>query len=324
MRIFVTGASGYLGRQLVGRLVRAGHTVSGLARSSASAESVAGLGATAVRGSLDSIAEWADALTGHDAVVHCAALITTWDSWDTVYRENTLATKELAEHAAERGARRFVFISSEAALQGLDPLDGIDETLPYPDEPNSYYGKSKKLAEQALLNMQTEMQIVILRPASIWGPGCKTIEEVEQKIRSGSFMWIDHGRVTIETSHVQNVVEAIMRALEHGGNKQIYFVTDDDPITVKDYFVPLLEAHSVKMPEKSISNGVAKTLARLVEAVWRTLKLRGAPPLNVFEWSFVGQPRRYIISKIKQELGYSPVVTRAAGIEEYRAAVSRT
>ncbi|HEX9667451.1 MAG TPA: NAD-dependent epimerase/dehydratase family protein, partial [Thermodesulfobacteriota bacterium] len=48
--------------------------------------------------------------------------------------------------------KRFIYISSESVLVDRKPLEGIDESCPYPEEPNSYYGKSKKLAEQEIIN----------------------------------------------------------------------------------------------------------------------------------------------------------------------------
>ncbi|HEX6289390.1 MAG TPA: NAD-dependent epimerase/dehydratase family protein [Herpetosiphonaceae bacterium] len=317
--MFVTGGTGFLGARLIQRLVREGHQVRALARSASSAEMLRHLGAQPVHGSLDNVAEWADSLRGQDVVIHCAAPVEFWGPWEKFHREITLATRQLLDHAARMQVGRFIYISSESVLQDTTPLVGIDETFPYPAEPNSYYGKAKKLAEIEVVNHRSEMTCIILRPTYIWGKGEKTSKNIEDKIKAGQFAWIDQGRCIIEMVHVDNVVEAIMLACAVGRDKQIYFVTDDAPVSFREFFTALLATRGIVPPSRSLPQLIARPAATLAEGIWRGLRLKSPPPLSRFEWSFVALPRAYKLNKIKQELGYRPIVSREMGLQEMQA-----
>ncbi len=316
MKIFVTGGSGFLGQRLIKRLVNEGNIIGGLARSNYSAEIINKLGADVIKGSLGNIQEWENELQGYDVVIHCAAPVEFWGVWSKFEKEITLATKNLLMSSSKMQVKKFIYISSESVLQDVNPLVDIDETFPYPDEPNSYYGKAKKLAEQEILNFSTAMKCIILRPTYIWGAGDKTPQILVEKVKSGQFMWVDKGECVIETVHVDNLVEAICLACLKGNDKQVYMVTDDAPITVKDYFTQVLKIQGVTPPNKNIPSLIAKPLAAAIEFVWKLLGIKGIPPLYRFELSFVAMPRKYNISKIKRELGYQPIVTREMGLKE--------
>ncbi|BAZ68091.1 putative NAD(P)-dependent cholesterol dehydrogenase [Fischerella sp. NIES-4106] len=316
MNIFVTGGSGFLGKRLIKRLISDNHDVTALARSDSAQKTIEQLGAKVIKGNLDNINEWEAQLLGQDIVIHCAAPVEFWGSWDKFYQEITLATKNLLIGASKMNVKKFIYISSESVLQDVSPLIDIDETYPYPAEPNSYYGKAKKLAEEEILNFSTDMKCIILRPTYIWGKGDKTPQKLAEKVKSGQFLWIDNGECVIETVHVDNLVEAISLACVKGENKEIYIVTDDDPITVRDYFTKLFKINDIKPPKTNLPSFVVNVLANFVEAIWKTLNIKTVPPLSRFEISFVAMPRKYNISKIKRKLGYKPIISREMGLQE--------
>lgn len=307
MKIFVTGGTGFLGKRLVKRLVQDGHEVLGLARSEASAAGLDKQGVRAVRGSMESVAEWEEQLQGIDVVVHCAAMVEMWGEWENYFRQNTLAAKTLLEAANRQGVKRFVHISSESVLQDRDPLVDIDETLPYPPEPNSYYGKSKLLAEQEMRKHQGDITCIILRPTFIYGPNDTFSGTLRELVENKKFTWVDHGKHLFERVHVDNVVEAIVCSLENGRHQEAYFITDGAPVTVREHFTKVAREQGIELPERNLPGGVAKAVAGLVEGVWKLLRLKSAPPLSRFEVAFVAMPRRYRIEKAVRELGYQPV-----------------
>lgn len=316
MNIFVTGGSGFLGKRLIKRLISDNNHVTALARSDSSGRTIEQLGTKIIKGNLENISDWEAHLAGQDIVIHCAAPVEFWGSWEKFYQEITLATKNLLISASKMNVKRFIYISSESVLQDELPLIDIDETYPYPAEPNSYYGKAKKLAEKEILNFPTEMKCIILRPTYVWGKGDKTPQTLETKVKSGQFLWIDNGECVIETVHVDNLVEAISLACVKGENKEIYIVTDDDPITVRDYFTQLFKIRGINPPNTNLPSLIVNPLASLVESIWKLLNIKSTPPLSRFEISFVAMPRKYNISKIKQELGYKPIMTREMGLKE--------
>lgn len=175
--ILVTGATGFVGSALVAKLARDGTETRACVRK-IDAVVPAGVQVTRVAG-LTADADWSDALVHVDALVHAAARVHVMDDSATdplteFRRVNVEGTLRLARQAATAGVRRFVFVSSikvngEATALGM-PFSADD--TPAPLDP---YGVSKMEAEQGLheLALQTGMELVIIRPPLVYGPGVK-------------------------------------------------------------------------------------------------------------------------------------------------------
>lgn len=317
MKVFVTGATGFLGTHVVMRLLREQHEVTCLIRNAEYADMVAQLGCRAVEGSLDNIGEWSKWLRGHDVVIHAAAPVVMWGDWAMFDRLIVKATDKLYRAASREGVKRFIYISSESVVQNGTPLLDIDETFPYL-EPDSPYGKAKQQAERLLLDGVSETECIILRPTFLWGKGMPALDQIMDKIRSGKFMWVNQGRAMFEWLHVENAADAIVCALTRGEDKGVYFITDDNAKPVKEVFTALLTARGVEPPQKNISSGMARFAAGLLERIWKLFGVKSPPPITHFEWSFVALPRRYNIEKARTELGYHPAISEKMGLAGMR------
>ena len=320
--VFVTGGTGFVGRALIRELVAKGMNVTALSRSDSGDRLLKALGARAVRGTLNSTSDWADALDGQDAVVHLAAPITVWGDARELERLIADASVEILRACNRHGVKRMIYLSSESVLQDGRSLEGIDENFPYPDHPNSGYGAAKKKAEISLLAEPRTTELIILRPPFIWGDGGQ-IGQVLEAVESGKFKWIDHGRAPMEMVHVENLVHTIELALEHGRDGQIYFITDGADLSIRDFFTKLFEAFGIAPPTGNMPGWLARPTARLVELIWRLFRLKSTPPLSRFQLDFVALPRRYDISRAKRELGYAPQITVEEGLDQIRRAHAR-
>ncbi|NCN28101.1 NAD(P)-dependent oxidoreductase [bacterium] len=318
MRIFVTGGSGFLGKQVIQSLLSDDHEVFALARSAKSELKINELGATVVLGDLGDVESYQKYLNGVDVVVHCAAPVEFWGPWEK-YQEGMIdATQNLAKAADRAKIKRFIHISSESVLQDKDPLMNISESESYPEEPNSYYGKSKKIVEEFLLSTSFSMEVLIIRPTFIWGPDSNALSTILKKVRSNDFMWVDNGNASFEAVHVKNVAEIVRLALVHGKDKSVYFVTDDEEATVREFFSRVFDSFNVPIPTKSIPGFLGASLACSIEGLWRLLRLKSTPLLTRFDLSFVNMPRKYNISKAKLELKYRPIINRDEGFKSLK------
>ena len=188
-KVLVTGATGFVGSALCGRLRAAGHTViAAVRRGSGSPDEV-------VIGEMSSFTNWRSVLAGCDAVVHLAARVHVMD--DTaqdplaLYRAtNTEATLNLARQAAQAGVKRFVFIST-IKVNGEGRDAAYRETdVPAPEDA---YAISKWEAEQGLqrIAQETGLEVVILRPPLVYGPGVKAnfLRLMQTVERAGRCRW---------------------------------------------------------------------------------------------------------------------------------------
>jgi len=315
MKIFITGGTGFLGQRVIKRLQKEYSDISGLSRSENSGGKLQALNIRPVSGSLENIDQWKQELSDIDIIIHCAAPVVFWGKWELYQQGIVDATKNLFRAAEISGVKRFIYISSESVLQDKKDLIDIDETEPYPASPNSRYGKAKMLAEKFILGQESKMESIIIRPPFIWGKGADSINTLIEKVKSGEFIWIDHGRSLFEMVYVDNAADAIVLACEKGTDKNVYFVTDDNTQTVKEFLSKLFIAQGVNTPEKSIPKLFAGIAATGLETLWRIFNIQKQPPITRFDLAFVAMSRKYYIEKIKRDLGYRPVVSEQQGME---------
>lgn len=300
-QVFVTGGSGFIGQVLVRRLIDAGHSVRVLVRSETSAATVSSLGAQPVRGVLTDPATWQDEVTGSDVVFHLAA-----ETDITADREQhelvTVHGTQAAIDAARYGrVPRFVHCGSEAALLAGDPLIDVDETAPLRPDSEAAYCATKASAEKIVLDANSPgFATVSIRPRFVWGPDSVLTDSLVAAAKTGQFAWIGGARHTTDVTFVENAVEGLILGWQRGRPGQAYFVTDQDRVTLREFLQTLFDIYGVHTPIPDID---ADTAAREVPVPAR--------------W-FLGQPCTLRTDKAQTELGYQPVVSRAAGLDAIR------
>ena len=323
--VFVTGGSGFLGRNLISTLVGQGMRVRALARSVAALAVVAGLGAEPVGGDLDDIAALRAGMEGCVIAFHLAARTNDWGRYEDAYRANVTGTEHVLAAANAAGVPRLVHVSTEAVLVGdgkdYRPLVNVDETWPRPQRPLGLYALTKGLAEERVLAANTpNLQTVIVRPRFIWGAGDTTVlPPLAQAVRAGAFVWFDGGHYLTSSCHVTNACEGLLAAARHGRGGEIYFVTDGAPVEFRAVVSALLATQGLKPGGRSIPAGLARTGAGVAEGAWRLLRLRRELPLTRFRVRIIGEEVTVNDAKARRELGYTGRVSREEGLARMEA-----
>jgi nucleoside-diphosphate-sugar epimerase len=319
---FVTGGSGFIGGALIRRLRTDGWTVRALARSDASAEKVTAAGAEAVGGDLDDVSAMAAGAGGCELAFHAAAALGEWGRREDFERGNVRGTANALDAARRAGVRRFVHVGTEAALLAGDPLVNVDETAPLRPDSKALYSSTKARAEQEVGEANGGgLETVVVRPRLVWGVGDTTIlPALVEAVRAGRFRWIGGGHHRTSTTHVENAVHGLVLGAERGAPGGVYFVTDGEPVVFHGFVVELLATQYVDPPDASVPDAVARTAAPALEAVWRTFRLNGQPPLTRLAYWLSAQECTIDISRARRELGYEPVKSIPEGMAELRAA----
>jgi UDP-glucose 4-epimerase len=246
MRVLVTGATGFVGRALCEHLTASGHHVIPAVRREA------GLADEVVVGGLGATTDWRIALAGCDAVVHLAARVHVMD--DTaqdplaLYRAtNTEATLNLARQAAWAGVKRLVYISSVK-------VNGEGGDAPYRETdtpaPEDAYAMSKWEAEQGLgqIAQETGLEVVILRPPLVYGPGVKAnFVQLMHMVERGWPLPLGaiHNRRSL--LYLGNFVDAIRLCIEHSAAAGQIFLLDDGQAVSTPELIRAL-AHALGRP----------------------------------------------------------------------------
>lgn len=235
MKVLVTGASGFVGCSLVGALRDKGHqVVSAVRHAQADAMGVGDIGPDT---------NWNSALQGVDAVIHCAARVhvmndSTSDPLAEFRKVNVAGTLSLAKQAAIAGVKRFVFLSS-VKVHGEVTQGGSQYTADDVSAPADAYGISKAEAESGLrlLARATGMELVIIRPPLVYGPGVKgNFSSLMSWVSRG--LPLPLGAATANRRSLvglDNLVDLILTCVDHPkAANQTLLVSDGEDLSTAD------------------------------------------------------------------------------------------
>jgi len=266
-KVVVTGAGGFVGEALIGRLLLDGEFLP-----IAAARGTTRLADRCPVVSLDlSEPDVMPSLDGVQAVVHAAARVhvmneTATDALAMFRRINVDGTLRLARHAAESGVRRFIFISS-IKVNGESTVAGhpfTADSVPAPVDP---YGVSKYEAEEGLkkLSIETGMEVVIIRPPLVYGPGVKAnFLSMMRWLNKG--LPLPLGSIGNRRSLVAigNLVDLIVTCIEHpAAANQTFLVSDGEDLSTTQLLRYLARA----LGKKPLLMPVPQWLLTLVASV---------------------------------------------------------
>lgn len=300
--VLVTGASGFVGQAVCADLPSRGYSVLAAVRKPPDSSALPGV-RYVVMGGIDEATDWGDALSGVDSVVHLAARVhlmhdASANPLAEFRRVNVALTVNLARQAASAGVRRFLFVSS-IKVNGESTPVGQPFTADDPSNPLDPYGVSKLEAEQALLAIATDtgMEVVIIRPVLVYGPGVKAnFHEMMRWVVKG--VPLPFGALTNQRSLValDNLVDLVATCLAHpAAANHIFVVSDGEDMTVTGLLQRTAAAFGRPARLLPVPMSVLRMMGRLFgrEAVVRRL----CDTLQVD------------ISKTRQLLGWQPPVS---------------
>ncbi|MDD5226635.1 MAG: SDR family oxidoreductase [Candidatus Omnitrophica bacterium] len=291
MKILVTGANGFIGGHLCRVLETSGFNVVRAVRNSQE-------GMVAV-GDVNKTTDWSNALRGVDAVVHLAARahVMNDDVVDPLaeYRViNVDGTMNLARQAAQAGVKRFIFISS-IKVNGESTQPGLPFTANDSPAPIDAYGISKWEAEQALqsITKESRMEIVIIRPPLVYGPGVGANFLRLLKL-AGSGLPLPLGSIKNLRSliYVGNLCDMISKCLTHpAASGETFLVADDQDISISMLLRMLAAAQNKKAWLLPMPESILRLAGRLtgrsaeIERLCCSLQLDISHTKQMLEWT---------------------------------------
>jgi len=210
MKIFLTGATGFVGHHLAAAFRSASWDVTALVRGQSNVSGLSEMGVTLRQGELLSGDSYSDAMARCDLVIHCAGLIraVTLDDYRQVNSEGAGA---VAATAARVGVPRFILISSIAAR---GPLGRVESS------PVSHYGLSKREGEKRVYENAGGMSVCVVRPPVIYGPRDTGMLSVFKAARLGLFPMYGRGQHRVAIVHIDDLVRAVYLLASRPGDFQ--------------------------------------------------------------------------------------------------------
>lgn len=306
--ILVTGGTGFVGSALLKRLLKDGFEARASARSSLSAE-LKDVQYHQIH-DMTALTNWNAAFIGVHAVVHCAARVHVMQELSTdplqAYREvNVKGTLNLARQAAKSGVRRFVFVSSiKVNGEATEPGQTFSaDDLASPLDP---YGVSKLEAEKGLreIEAQTGMEVVIVRPPLVYGPGVKAnFASMMRWVARG--MPLPLGAIHNARSMValDNLVDLLITCIKHpAAAGQIFLVSDGEDVSTSELLCRTAQAMGKKAFLLPVPASVLELGATLLDKREVAQRLCGSLQVD--------------IEKTRRLLGWSPPLTLDQGLKK--------
>lgn len=309
-RVLVTGANGFVGSALMDELGRRGIRARGAIR----AEQQSSRFSDSVNtGALTAKQDWTKALENIDVVIHLAGKVPEREAKLSTYIEpNITATANLARQAKIAKVKRFIFISS-IKVNGEKTEKGRPFTEIVCKEPADPYALSKFKAENELMDIsrETKMELVIIRPPLIYGPGVKGSFAVMLKwLKSGVPLPFDNINNRRSMIAVDNLVDFICLCISHpDAANEIFLISDDESVSTTTLLKRVASVLSIQSCFIFIPSQLLRIAAillgkkQIADSLLTSLELDISKAKKVLGWkpcvSMGEQLSRMLVSKIK-------------------------
>lgn len=301
--VLITGASGFIGGHLSQRLVQEGRAVRCLVRSSSDTSLLEQLGVEIVVGDLTGPGSLAPAVEGCRVVFHCGALVSDWATVREIEQVNVDGTRNLLEASVGASVQRFVHFST-TDVHGA----------------RNWYARTKRQAEAAVSRAKG-LDVVILRPATVYGPrSTEVIGEIARAIRGGHMLLVDGGRAVAGLCYVDNLIDASVLALDSEAARGRAFDISDGLDVTWRRFVDDLAAGLGAAPVRwslpyRLANGIAFSLEHGYRLLRRTTGMSTRPLLSRQAVHVMGVDQSFPDRAARELLGWEPRVDYATGLE---------
>jgi dihydroflavonol-4-reductase len=306
LRVFITGATGFVGSHVARCYASAGADLRLLTRLNSRLESIAQLNAETVLGDLRQPEKLRTALTGCDALVHVAADYRLWvRDPQEMYAANVDGTRELLKLAREVGVKRVVYTSSVATMGFKTDGTIVNEDTPVSlAEMIGHYKRSKFMGEQeAIKAARAGQHVMILNPTTPIGPGdakpTPTGRIIVDFLNKNFPAYVDTGLNLVD---VDEVARMHLAALDRGTPGDRYILGGEN-LTLKQILDRMSTITGLPSPNMKVPHAVAMAFAFFDENF--TGRLRGKEPRATVEAVRMGKKMMFASSaKAERDLGF--------------------
>jgi nucleoside-diphosphate-sugar epimerase len=308
MRVFITGATGFIGGGVARALRDRGDDVRALVRDRERARDLESIGVELVQGDITDREGVASALRGCDAAIHGAAIYEVGikrSEHPRMYATNVEGTENVLRAALEAGTPRVVYVST-VGIFGNTGGRIVDESADHEGEYGSYYEETKVLAHRAARRLIEEagLPCVIVQPGGVYGPGDHSaIGDLVERFAKGRLPVMAFPDLGFNMVHRDDVVAGILLALDRGDVGQQY-VLGGEITTMRKMLETEAQILGRKPPRRTMPTGVLRAAAPVGPLVGPLL---GFPP-NLGELISASDGVTYWAGhdKAVRELGYAP------------------
>jgi nucleoside-diphosphate-sugar epimerase len=320
MKALVTGGGGFVGSAIVRQLAAKGAAVAVFGRNHY--PHLEKIGVQQFQGDILDSALLIRVMQGYDTVFHVAAKAGIWGAKHEFEQTNVDGTRNVLGACFASGVASLVYTSTPAVVFDRSDLQGVDETTPYARRFLCYYASSKAVAEQMVLAADSEvLRTCAIRPHLVWGPGDPhLIPRLVERGKRRQLKIIGNGSNLVDISYIDNVAEAHILAAENlntsataAGNA--YFISQGEPVNLWNWINDLFGRLGIEPVKKKIGFGSAYAVGTLLEGLHLWFSMEKEPKMTRFLAEQLAKSHWFSIDKARRDLGYTPRVSTAEGLE---------
>jgi nucleoside-diphosphate-sugar epimerase len=319
-RILVSGASGFIGSHVATHLASLGHHVVATGRNEALLNRLCAAANDKILADL-AVDRLEPLLESCDAVVHCAALSSPWDSKENFWQANVIATERLLAASLQMGIKRFVHLGSPSIYFRFADQLNIGESFQPPKTWITEYAHSKWVSELRVQDAAKKgLETLVLRPRAVFGEGDRAILPRLLAIADkGWFPLMHRGRAVIDVTYIANVVQAVVDCLNADVqcDGRAYNITNGEPITLHELVTRLFAALEKNVRLLPVPRNLALMMASMAERIAMLREGRPEPRLTRYGVGVIGYSQTLDIYRARHELHYSPSISIDDGLAQF-------
>jgi nucleoside-diphosphate-sugar epimerase len=324
MRVLVTGAASMMMAGLVRALTGRGDSVVCLQRRDVAVPD----GVEVIRGDIRDAAVVARAVRGCEGIVHGAARVGITGSWNDFASVNIDGTRSLLEAARTAQVSRFVHVSTPSVAHiGHSLMGDVARAAHTGRRGRAHYSESKARAENlALASADADLGVVAIRPHLVWGPGdTQLVGRIHTTAQRGRLPLIGGGRALVDTTYVDNAVDALIAALDavhpnSAVSSHAYLVANGEPRPIRDLLVAICAAAGLAPREVDIPTGTARLVGSMIERIWPHLR-KDEAPLTRFVAEQLSTAHWFDLRATWRDLQWRPRVTLDQGLKHLASSI---
>jgi nucleoside-diphosphate-sugar epimerase len=266
-----------------------------------------------------------------DTVFHVAAKAGVWGSYEAFYRANVLGTRHVIAACRRHGIRRLIYTSSPSVVFDGRDMEGVDESVAYPQHFEAFYPQTKAEAEQLVLHANDgQLATVALRPHLIWGPGDNhLVPRILERGARGRLRRLGRRECLVDTTYIDNAALAHLQAADHleigsSVSGKAYFLAQGEPLPLWEVVNRILGAGGLPPVTRTISPELAYRIGAVLEKIYTLMRLPGEPPMTRFVARELSTSHWFDLGAARRDFGYRAVVSFDEGIERLRRWLSST
>lgn len=316
MKVLITGATGLLGGHLIKELQQHGENICALVLPVENADRLVEQGVEVVRGDITDASTLTSAVKDVELIFHLAGMMGVWRPLADYRLVNVTGSENLYKAAQAANVHRFVHTSSHT-VYGLGHGRFLTENDPLRPDPDPYSltkAEGDRLMRRLMLD--SEIETVILRPGTFFGPGDRLhFGRMAQKVKDGKGLIIGKGDNALPFCYVTDVVQGFLLAAYHqNAPGNVYNITNDRPLTQQEMFDAIADAvggirPTLHLPYLPIYYGsfvAEKIIARATGT---------KPIVTQLGAMMFGTDNRHSVEKARRELSFEPKVDLREGIK---------